>query len=428
VFAARELSRRKTEEQQIPRITADAGVGVSFPIRLAQGRVKLRPPALLLPIIYLGFISLGLPDGTLGVAWPRLHRDLEIPIGFAGVFVMVATLLAAVAGFSSGRLIARWQTAPLVIISCGLTGGGLLIVSHSHGLPGLMLAAAPLGLGAGAVDAALNGYVAKHYEARHMNWLHACWGIGATTGPLVLAQAMASGAGWRSGFVILAAVQLSLAVLFLLTRGLWSRVPERRWTAHRSAAAVTEVPPTATANSAAGWLSAGIFVLYVAVEGTTGVWAASIMVEARGIAAPVASLCGAAFFASITVGRIGVGFVADPMGNRRLISIGLTVTAVGAGLFAVASGTTFSALGLVLLGLGFAPIYPCLMHEVPRRFAPEAVQTVIGRQSGSGAAGSATLPAAAGLLAATSLELIPWAMIAGLVLLILAIRQLNRMT
>ena len=392
--------------------------------------VKLRPPALLLPIIYLGFISLGLPDGTLGVAWPRMHRDLGLPIGVAGVFVVVATLLAAVAGFSSGRLIARWRTAPLVIGSCALTGLGLLVVARAEGLPWLMLAAVPLGLGAGAVDAALNGYVARHYEARHMNWLHACWGIGATCGPLVLAQAMATSWGWRGGFVTLGLVQLSLAALFLSTLRLWSQVPERAVGAGAPAPATAKgvSRPTAIANSPAGWLSVLIFMLYTAVEGTAGVWAASILVEARGVAAPVAGLCAAGFYASITLGRIGVGFVVERLGNRRLITLGLIITAAGVALFIVGRPIAVAATALVLLGLGFAPIYPCLMHEVPRRFAPEAVQTIIGRQSGSGAAGSATLPAAAGLLAFYSLELIPWAIAAGLTLLILAIRQLNRIT
>ena len=350
-----------------------------------------RSAIFLLPIVYLGFISLGLPDGTLGVAWPPLHKELGLPIGLAGTILVVATLLTGLAAFSSGRIIGRFGTGPVVMVSCMLTGSALLMVSRAENFAWLLIAAVPLGFGAGAVDAGLNGYVARHYSGRHMNWLHACWGIGATCGPLVMAHALSTTGGWRFGYLILGSVQLSLAVLFLLTLRLWSQVPERRIQAEGDDASARF--PKADANSFAGWLSAGIFALYVAVEMTAGLWATSILVVGRGIPQESAALCAAAFYASITVGRIGIGFVVDRWGNRRLVALGGALALSGAALFAFAFTTPLAALSLVFLGLGFAPIYPCLMHEVPRRFTPEAVQTVIGRQSGAGAvgAGSATV-------------------------------------
>ncbi len=384
-------------------------------------------PFLLLCIIYLGYISLGLPDGTLGVAWPQMYPALGVPIGVAGVIMVVGTLLAAVSGFSSGRVIARFHTGPVVFFSCLLTGSALLSVSFAQSFTWLLLAAIPLGLGGGAVDASLNGYVAKHYSGRQMNWLHACWGIGATSGPLVMSQALGTAAGWRGGYLLLGGAQLTLALLFLLTLRLWDRVPERTVALHADLGK-GRVPIT-TANSFAGWLSPLIFALYVAVEATSGLWASSILVVSRGFDKEVAGLCVTAYYASITGGRILVGAVVDRWGNRALIWAGAGLAVVGALVFAFGAFSTPVAAGaLVLLGLGFAPIYPCLMHEVPRRFAPEAVQVVIGRQSGAANLGGAFLPAAAGWIAQVSLEGVGWTIVAGIFVLMLALRKLDRIT
>ncbi len=398
-------------------------------MRETCGVKAARASFFLLVIIYLGYTSLGLPDGTLGVAWPPLHSELGLPIGMAGTIVIVATLLTGLSGFSSGRIIARWKTGPVVLVSCVLTGGALMLISQAQGLAWLLVAAVPLGLGAGAVDAGLNGYVARHYSGRHMNWLHACWGIGATGGPLIMAAALAGGnGGWRHGYLAIGSVQLSLAAIFLLTLGWWSRVPERT-----AAAAAAEYHgegriPTLGANSSAGWLSATIFAVYVAVEMTAGVWAGSILVVARGFSQETAGVCTAAYYAAITGGRILVGFVVERFGNRRSIVAGMLFALAGAVLFAFAGTPLVAGGALVLLGLGFAPVYPCLMHEVPRRFAPEAVQTVIGRQSGAASLGAAFLPAVAGWQAGWSLESVAWTVIAGVLVLAGCIRKLDRMT
>lgn len=382
---------------------------------------------LLLVIIYLGFISLGLPDGTYGVAWPQAHRELHVPVGLAGVILVVVTLLAAVSGFSSGRVLARFKIGLVVFASCAITGSALLLVGHAQTLFWLILAVLPLGLGSGAVDASLNGYVARHYTGRHMNWLHACWGIGATCGPLTMARAVGSAGGWRNGYTLLGAAQLSLAVLFLFTLPLWNKVPERMAT--RSLEHTGAAQPTLGADSFSGWLSAVIFALYVAVESTMGLWASSILVLSRGFSQETAGFCAAAYYGSITTGRILVGIVVDRWGNRRLITFGAIIALVGALSFAVFGQSTIAAAAaLIATGLGFAPIYPCLMHEVPRRFAPSAVQTVIGRQSGAAYVGGALLPAVAGGIAQISLEGVAWTVIAGILALFATIRRLNQLT
>ncbi len=384
-----------------------------------------RASLLLLLIIYLGYISLGLPDGTLGVAWPAIYPELGLPIGLAGTILTIGTILTGSAGFASGWIIAKFRTGPVVFVSGLLTAGGMFILSQAQGALWLYAAAIPLGIGAGAVDAGLNGYVARHYSGRHMNWLHACWGIGATSGPFVIGWALGSGHGWRAGYLLISGVQATLALLFLLTLGLWNKVPERSFADQHAAGGKV---PTALANSFAGWLSPFIFALYVAAESTIGVWAGTVLVVRRGFAPETAALCVAGFFGALTAGRIGVGFVIEHWGNRRTIALGAGIAAVGIAGFAFAAVVPAAVFTLALVGLGMAPIYPALMHEVPKRFAPEAVQTVIGRQSGSAAFGAAVLPALAGWVAQHSLAAVPWIAFAVWLGMMACIRHLNRIT
>jgi MFS family permease len=378
----------------------------------------------LLLIIYLGFISLGLPDGSFGVAWPGMYRELGLPIGALGVIMIFITTLSGFSGFFSGRVIARFKTGPVVLVSCAATGGALLAISHAQSLVWLLLAMVPLGLGAGAVDAGLNGYVARHFSGRQMNWLHACWGVGASTGPIIIGAAINAGGDWRSGFFAISTAQLSLAVVFLCTLALWHAVPEKSETADTHSGGGGK--PKARANSQAGWMSAVIFMMYTSVEATAGVWAGSILMVGREVSPALAAGCAAAFYGAITAGRIGAGVIVDRWGNRRVIAWGGTLALAGAILFASAGSAAVSGVALVMMGFGFAPIYPCLMHEAPRRFVPEDVQVVIGRQSGAGAIGMALLPAAAGWIAGFSLEAITWVLIASVAALMAAIRWLNR--
>lgn len=382
--------------------------------------------ALLLGLIYLAFISLGLPDGSFGVAWPAIYPDLRLPIGLAGVILTVGTLFSAASGFSSAQVLRRWSTGPVVLVSGLLTSTAILVISRAQSAVWLFAAAVPLGLGAGAVDASVNGFVARHYSGRHMNWMHACWGIGATCGPLLVGYAMGAGHGWRGGYVALGSIQLTLAVFFALTLGWWKSVPEQAPAATKDGAAV-RAPDTA-ANSLAGWLSAAIFAFYVAVEMTTGVWASTVLVVSRGVSAETAAVCAACFYGSITGGRILVGFLVDRVGNRRLVAVGSLVAAGGLLGFALARTAPAAGAALILAGLGLAPIYPGLMHEVPRRFAAAAVQTVIGRQSGAANLGAAVLPALAGLVAEYSVAGIPWVVLAAVGAVIASIRLLDRLT
>lgn len=256
----------------------------------------------------------------------------------------------------------------------------------------------PLGLGAGSVDAGMNHFVARHYDARHMNWLHGCWGIGATMGPIIMGSALAGSAGWQGGYRTIAIIQLALAVLFVVNLRLWQKEPAHRAAAQagQGDAALHKQPP-----AWAPWVAALLYLVYTTVELGVGLWAASILVDGRGKDPVSAGAWVACFFVAIMVGRFAIGLVADRIGNRVLVRAGIVTALVGALLFGIGWLPDMLSLpGLVLLGLGCAPIYPSLMHEATRRFDPDTARRVIGRQVAFSYVGCALGPAALGLLGA----------------------------
>jgi len=276
------------------------------------------------------------------------------------------------------------------------------------------------------VDAGLNHFVAQHYSSRHMNWLHGCWGIGATLGPVIMGMALATAAGWAQGYRHIAFIQLGLAFLFLLTLPLWNR--ER---ATPDAAAHDDQPLTLKSlNPKAPWLAVSLYLVYATIEVGTGLWAASVLVDDRHVSAPTAGLWVSCFYGAIMAGRFGTGLIATRMGNRRLVRYGLVMAMLGAALFSVSDlPSSLSLVGLMLLGLGCAPIYPSLMHETARRFDADTARIVIGRQVGFAYVGAAAGPAAMGLLAAAAGAgaIMPVVFLAVVLLLVLS-EILNTMT
>jgi len=381
---------------------------------------------ILLGIIYFAFISLGLPDSVLGVAWPAMRASLAQPIEAAGLITLVLTICSAISSFASGAVLKRLGTGPVVMISGLLTGLALLGFSLGPSFGVLLLLAIPLGLGAGSVDAGLNHFVAQHYSSRHMNWLHGCWGIGATLGPVIMGMALATATGWAQGYRHIAFIQLGLAFLFLLTLPLWNR--ER---ATPDAAAHDDQPLTLKPlNPKAPWLAVSLYLVYATIEVGTGLWAASVLVDDRHVSAPTAGLWVSCFYGAIMAGRFGTGLIAARMGNRRLVRYGLVMAMLGAALFSVSGlPSSLSLVGLMLLGLGCAPIYPSLMHETARRFDADTARIVIGRQVGFAYVGAAAGPAAMGLLAAAAGAgaIMPVVFLAVVLLLILS-EILNTMT
>jgi len=381
----------------------------------------------LLGLVYLSFISIGLPDGMLGVAWPAIRLQMDQPLAAVGAITMTMTACSAASSLLAGSVVQRIGTGAVVAGSCLLTALGLLGFSVAPSFGWLVALAIPLGVGAGAVDASLNHFVSAHYSSRHMNWLHGFWGVGATTGPLVMGVALASSGGWTAGARSIGLMQLGLTLVLYATVSLWSRETAQ-------APADEDQPDQPAANlqppPLAMWLAPLCFLFYVSAEMGTGLWAASILVTDRGLAAGDASVWVSLYFGAITVGRFAVGLVANRIGNRRLVRTGNVVAMAGALLFALPGiFGDLSPVGLILMGLGCAPIFPSLMHETARRFPPEVVRQLIGRQMTYAYIGSSVVPAAFGLMAAwAGLQTVMPVVVGLLLILLLVTSRLDRLT
>jgi fucose permease len=349
----------------------------------------------LLGIIYVSFISLGLPDGVIGVAWPAIRADMGQPLAAVGVFTLMGTVCAAVSSYFAVAVVKRVGAGLVVAASCLMTALALVGYAYAPSFAWLVLLAVPMGVGAGAVDTSLNHFVAAHYSSRHMNWLHGFWGVGATLGPLIMSWAIASPAGWTRGASTIGMLQLALAVVLFLTLSLWSRENATPPAAGQSVSQVFKPVQTL-----ATWLAPATFLLYVAAEMGTGLWAASILATDRGMPLPQAGVWVAVYFGAITAGRFAVGLVANKLGNRKLVQLGVCTAMLGAALFAAHGWVgDVSLAGLVLMGLGCAPIFPSLMHEAAKRFPEDVAAKVISRQMIAAYAGFSVIPGAFGLLA-----------------------------
>ncbi len=374
---------------------------------------------ILLAIVYAAFVSLGLPDGAIGVAWPAMRAELGLPLEALGLVTILATAGSAASGFASGRVLARLGTPLVVAISGLMTGLSLLGFAFAPSYLVVVALALPLGFGAGSVDAGLNHYAAERWSSRHMNWLHASWGLGAALGPAAITWAIASGGGWRLGYLSIAGAQLSLALVFFATLRLWGEGPSRGRAlkeASGAAAEATRAPgdqaeagdsspaggpaaPGGRAIRAALMLAPLGYFIYAGLEVGLGAWAASVLKDGRGYPAELAGVIAASYYGSIGLGRVVSGLVADRVGNRRMVRLGFGLAAVGLLVFGLDLGPLASLVGIALAGLGYAPIYPCLMHETPRRFDRETTRRVVGRQVASAYLGGAILPPLVGLVA-----------------------------
>ena len=354
----------------------------------------------LLSIIYVSFISLGLPDGVMGVAWPAVRLDMGQPLAAVGIFTIVGTICAAVSSYFAGAIVKRVGTGAVVAASCLMTALALVGYGFAPSFVWLVALSIPMGIGAGAVDTSLNHFVAAHYSSRHMNWLHGFWGVGATLGPLIMSWSVTTPTGWTMGTHTIGLLQLGLALALFLTLSLWAR--EKATHAEDASAqsdqnVIIAIKPH---NPLATWLAPTCFLFYVSAEMGTGLWAASILATDRGMPLAQAGVWVSVYFGSITAGRFAVGLVANKLGNRKLVQLGIGVAALGAALFAAHSWVGDASLaGLVLMGLGCAPIFPSLMHETARRFADDVARTVISRQMIFAYIGVSVVPAAFGLLA-----------------------------
>ena len=380
--------------------------------------------ALLLAIIYMAFISLGLPDSLLGSAWPVMRLELGLPISAAGVISMVIAGGTIVSSLLSDRLTKKLGTGLVTAVSVAMTAVALFGFSISRSLVSLLLWSVPYGLGAGAVDAALNNYVALHYTSRHMSWLHCFWGVGASVSPYIMGAALAR-SGWQMGYRTVSFIQVALTAGLFLSLPLWKKPPKseggeaKPLLGVRGALRIPGVPYILLA-----------FFGYCAAETTAGLWASSYLVEARGVDAQTAARFASLFYLGITFGRFLNGFVADRLGDRRLIRVGVAVMGLGALMIVLPVGGNVLALaGLIVFGLGCAPVYPSIIHATPTNFGEENSQAIIGIQMASAYTGSTFMPPLFGVLAgAFTIRLYPFYLAAFALLLWTMTERVNAVT
>ncbi len=356
----------------------------------------------LLLLAYVGFVSLGLPDGVLGVAWPSIRRTFGLPLDAVGPIFAFGTAGVIVSSFLSGGIVRRLGVGTVLAASCVLTGCALAGYAGSPWWPLLIVLSFPLGLGAGGVDSGLNAFVSTRYSTRHVNWLHACWGIGATTGPAMMTAILRTGGAWRAGYAAIALAQVALGLCFFATRRRWSLsvadLPEE----HRRGAPVLE-----TLRLPEAWIGMLLFFVYCGAEVSLGQWAYSLLVESRHVAPVTAGTWVTVYWGSLTAGRFLIGAISNRIPLPRLIRLAIGGAIAGGLLVSVRGAPPLVFAGLALTGFCFAPIYPSLMSGTPRSLPDRHVANVVGFQVGSGALGIAMIPWVVGAAAARlSLEVL----------------------
>ena len=361
---------------------------------------------LLLVIIYLSFVSLGLPDALLGAAWPVMSGELSVPLSYAGGISFIIAVGTVISSLQSDRMTKWLGTGKVTALSVGLTAVALFGFSVSRSYWMLCLWAVPYGLGAGSVDASLNNYVAVHYASRHMSWLHCMWGLGASIGPYIMGAALTGGMGWNSGYRAIALLQTVLTVALVLSLPLWQK---RREAPGEKAGAnaplkmkeILAIPGVKEVMLA--------FFCYCALEQTCILWGSSYLVRQIGLAEETAASLASLFMLGITVGRLLSGFLTYRLRDEAMVRLGQGIILLGVGIMLLPLGQYSAMAGLLLMGLGCAPIYPCFIHSTPAHFGEDASQAIIGVQMASAYVGICCMPPLFGMLAnRLGTGLLPW--------------------
>ena len=348
--------------------------------------------SLLLALIYLAFISLGLPDSLLGSGWPAIHADLHVPVSYMGIVSMVISGGTIVSSLLSDKLNRKLGTRIITVSSVILTALALFGFSFSDRFWMLVVFAVPYGLGAGAIDAALNNYVALHYKSKHMSWLHCFWGVGTIVSPFVMSYALTS-SSWNNGYRIVGFIQLGIAVLLFATLPVW-KVNQSKSAAEQKHVGMAGVMKM----KGVPFLLIGFFA-YCAAEATAMSWASTYFAEVKGISAEQAAQFASLFYIGITVGRFLSGFIADKFGDRKMIFFGACILFCGIiSLLIPTQSPTVALIGFVVIGFGCSPIYPCIIHSTPNLFGAENSGAIIGIQMASAYIGSTFIPPLFGLL------------------------------
>lgn len=383
---------------------------------------------LLLIIIYFAFISLGLPDSLLGSIWPIAHRELGVPLAWSGPIFMIISLGTVASSLLSDRLTRRLGAGLVTVLSVALTALALFGFGISTSYWMLCLWAVPYGLGAGSIDAALNNYVALHFKSRHMSWLHCMWGIGASTGPYIMSMILTQGGTWHQGYQTISLIQLILTAVVMLSLPLWKKqrllADDNTTNSPSHALSLREIFALRGAKEVMI-----TFFAYCALEQTAGLWASSYLSNSRGIDPVTAAGYASLFYLGITGGRAISGFITFLLNDSQMIRLGQGIAALGLLLLLFAPVDALSLAGLVITGLGCAPIYPSIIHSTPAHFGKDKSQAVIGVQMASAYLGNVFMPPLFGLIARyTSIALFPVYLILLLILMIIMHERLCKRT
>lgn len=383
--------------------------------------------SLLLALLYVVFISLGLPDSLLGSAWPVMQHEIGVPLSYAGIVSMIIAGGTIVSSLLSDRMTKRLGAGVVTAFSVLMTAAALFGFSVSGSFWMLCLWAVPYGLGAGAVDAALNNHVSLHYNSRQMSWLHCFWGVGAAISPNIMGFCLTRNMGWQSGYRTVSIIQIALTALIFVSLPLWRR-QKKSAGQEQAADPVLSLPEIVRIPGVPHVLLA--FFGYCALESTAGLWASTYLVEGRGIAVETAARYTSLFFLGITVGRFLSGFVANRVGDKNMIRIGIITLLTGVVAILLPVGSDRLCLGgLLVVGLGGAPIYPSIIHATPVNFGADKSQAVIGVQMASAYTGSTLMPPLFGLIANhVDVRLFPAFLFVLAFLMLAASERLNHIT
>ncbi len=353
---------------------------------------------LLIIIIYLAFISLGLPDAVFGGSWPTMYQEFGVPVSFAGIITVIISIGTIISSLLSDRMTYKLGTGKVTALSVAVTAIALFGFSMSHSFIELCLWAIPYGLGAGGVDASLNNYVAVHYSSRVMSWLHCMWGVGAMTGPYVLGFVLTSGGVWNTGYKVIALLQVALTLVLVVSLPLWKKrevvIDEKGQEVPAQALTMKEI---LSIKGAKDIMIA--FFCYCALEQTAGLWASSYMVLHKGVPEAVAASYASMFYIGITIGRFFSGFLTMKFNDKQMIRRGMVILAVGVGILFLPLSEYVALAGFVLIGVGCAPIYPCIIHSTPDIFGADKSQAIVGVQMASAYMGSLLMPTIFGIVA-----------------------------
>ena len=355
--------------------------------------------SLLLAVIYLAFISLGLPDSLLGSVWPTIYQEFNVPVSYAGAIFMIISAGTIFSSLQSDRLTKSLGTGKVTAFSVLMTAVALFGFSISHSYWMLVLWAIPYGLGAGSVDASLNNYVALHYKSHHMSWLHCMWGVGASIGPYIMSFALVNGQTWNMGYRYISLIQVALTIIIMLSLPLWKKRPfiSDIQEAENGKDKVLTLKEIFNIPGAKQLML--MFFCYCALEQTAGLWASSYLVLQHGFDLEVATSYGSLFFIGITVGRAISGFITMKLNDKQMIYLGQGLILIGIIIMCLPLGHQVALMGLVTIGLGCAPIYPCIIHSTPSNFGKDKSQAIIGVQMASAYVGNLLMPPLFGIIA-----------------------------